>query len=224
MERPLNPLPPQTSPAGLTRNFLRTWVVIWSVAGLAGFLMGAFSGCVTVNVNFPESAVQSATDDYVKQLYQQREKSRLNPTPKPSASSTASPAVKAVSWLAARFINEAQADEMLKFDSPRFREIQAQLAAQVDQVIAAKKAGQLGESREGMLVVKTDKPLLSKKLQPLVEKENTLRQQLYTDALTTRGLQNYRISDIREHFARSFQAQSPAGTWIQSADGAWSRK
>ena len=32
------------------------------------------AACVTVNVNFPESTVQKATDDYVKELYKAKER------------------------------------------------------------------------------------------------------------------------------------------------------
>lgn len=46
------------------------------------------SGCVTVNVNFPEGAVQKAADDYVRELYRAKEKSMAESNTEEITSST----------------------------------------------------------------------------------------------------------------------------------------
>lgn len=178
------------------------------------------TACVTVNVNFPESAVQKATDDYVRELYRTKEKGKA-PTAEPSkAPSTKS----ALDFL----IPQAYAAEFaFKVDSPKALKIRDRLAKRVDEVIQHKRAGVLGESTDGLLVLKSPdklKALFLKKVQKLVEDENADRTELYQEVLSSNSLAKNRLKDIERSFARSFQAESPAGTWVQDADGSWTQK
>jgi uncharacterized protein len=199
------------------------------------FLLAVATACVTVNVNFPESTVQKATDDVVRELYQSKDKGREGrkpPAPVPGGGpgaggdpvkpSTSSP----TSWLPSLIPSAmaAEADLNFKTDTAKATELKKRLAANVDTVLAQKKAGNLGESNDGLLVLKTDKPLLVKKLEPMVKAENADREDLYQEILTANQMAKGRLSDIRKSFARSFQGQSPAGTWVQDADGAWTKK
>src|SRR3954470_20952661 len=68
---------------------------------IACLLSFSFAACVTVNVNFPESAVQKATDDYVRDLYRAKEKG------KPAAPA----AKKESSFEMPSLINSAMADD-----------------------------------------------------------------------------------------------------------------
>jgi uncharacterized protein len=200
---------------------------------VSAIAMLAAAACVTVNVNFPESTVQKATDDYVKELYQAKEKGREKkpPAPVPGAGpgaggDPAKPQTSPTSWMPELIPSAmaAEADLNFKTDTPKATEIKKRLAANVDTVLAQKKAGNLGESNDGLLVLKTDKPLLVKKLEPMVKAENADREDLYQEILTANQMAKGRLVDIRKSFARSFQGQSPTGTWIQDADGAWTKK
>jgi len=187
-----------------------------------GLLLLAGLGCVTVNVTFPESAVQKATDDYVRELYRAKEKGH-SPVPQPSPSLTPTKVSHGFT-----FVEAAWADEFIfKVDSATALQIRDRLSKRVEEVVVQKRAGVLGESRDGMLVLKEPgklKKLFSKKIEVLVSDENKDRTELYAEVLSSNALPATRLIDVKRSFARSFQAESPSGTWLQDADGNWVQK
>ena len=192
--------------------------------------VSAATACVTVNVNFPESAVQKATDDYVKDLYRAKERGRAVPPAETAKPPQASVPPVVFKYLSEAFLPEAFAAEsgfVFKVDSPASLKIRDRLAARLDEVIGEKKAGVLGESSDGWLVLKSPeklKPLLLKKIDKLVSDDNADRKELYGDVLKFNKVPSNRLIDIQKSFARSFQAESPSGTWIQDETGIWTQK
>jgi uncharacterized protein YdbL (DUF1318 family) len=199
---------------------------------------------VTVNVNFPESTVQKATDDYVKELYKAKEKGhptgaasdvtptskKTPPKPQPDAGPGAGdelgkPASGApTSWLPSLVSTAMAAEFEFNVNTPKATAIQGKLAAKLGEVDGQKQAGNIGEGSDGMLVVKAKQPLLAKKLEPLVQEQNGHRAELYEEIQTANKMAKSRLPDIKKSFARSFQSHSPSGTWVQDAGGAWSQK
>jgi len=184
--------------------------------------MGAvIGGCVTVNVNFPESAVQKATDDYVRDLYRSKEQSKTpKATPTPKVSDTVS---------FPNFIlpsaNAAEASFHLR--SAKTETIKARMRGRVSEIISYKKQGLIGESNDGMLVIHDPskvKPLLKKKLESFVKAENADRESLYGEIAESNHLSSSNVAQMRKSFTRSFQAESPSGTWVQASDSTWSQK
>ncbi len=180
----------------------------------------ALSACVTVNVNFPEGAVQKATDDFVKDLYRARDRgAKPDVAPAPSTSAPTS----AIDFL----IPSAMADDSFVVKTPAALAIRDKMSAMVNEVLTHKRSGALGETNDGLLVI--HQPDQVKKLQvarvkQVVETENANRIALYSEVLAANGLKPARLKDVRVSFARSFQAESPSGTWLQEADGKWSQK
>src|SRR5436305_1527056 len=123
--------------------------IIRKLASLATFSLLGLAGtaCVTVNVNLPESAVQKASDDYVRDLYRSREKG-----PKSPASETSPAPVKA-SWLRElSLLPAAYADASsgtVEVKGAKTEEIRGRLLSRLDDVIANKRQGVLGESNDG---------------------------------------------------------------------------
>lgn len=171
-----------------------------------------------MNVNFPESAVQKATDDYVRDLYEKKGKNSKTDVSEQKPQSTSS--------ISFSLISVAYADEGFKVDSPKAKEIKARLRKYVDDVIAQKRNGSIGETNDGFLVIKnkTLSPLLKKKVEAIVKNDNSARLELYHEIVDANGLAAARIDSIEQSFARSFQSMSPSGTWIQNSEGVWSQK
>lgn len=190
--------------------------------------LGCLSGCMTLNVNvhFPESAVQKATDDYVRELYRAKEKGR-GPTPASSSAPIAEPTKQ--SRFSFPFIASAMAEDLsFKVETPKALKIRDRLSGRVAEILAQKRAGVLGESSVGTLVLKSPeklKPILQKKIEKLVADENADRDELYTEVMQANALPKNRQKDIQKSFARSFQAESPSGTWLQDPEnGSWTQK
>ena len=191
------------------------WIAIPLVFSLVTVAL-IYTSCVTVNVNIPDSAVQQATDDYVKELYDAKEKS------KPAAPA---PAASPQSMLDL-VISPAFADDRpVKTDSPKALDIRTRMKDRLDEVHADKMAGILGETNTGKLLVKGKaKSGQEKSLKKLMDDENSDRTELYHEVIEHNGLNKGNLETIERNFAHSFQKVSPSGTWIQDDDGAWTQK
>ncbi len=172
-----------------------------------------------MNVNFPESAVQKATDDYVRDLYRAKEKGKVTP----GTEQGTSPASKVSSFFS--LVSVAYADDF-KVQSAKADEIKARLRSRLDDLISQKRSGAIGESYDGKLVLKATglPPLLMKKVKTLVDEDNADRLALYKEVAQINGLGGSGVTTVEKSFARSFQSLSPSGTWIQDSDGNWSKK
>ena len=191
------------------------------------FLLPLFlsQACVTVNVNFPESAVQKATDDYVRDLYRTKEQAKP-PGSKPSSS----PAAQATHFRFPKFefVSQASAAEpSFNLSSPKLDSIKQSMKANVGEVLEQKKAGVLAESKDGKMSIHDAaklKPLLKKHVEELVQAENKARDSLYAEVVSSNHLPSDTLPAVKKSFARSFQAESPSGTWVESENGAWAQK
>lgn len=215
-------------------------------------------GCVTVNVNFPESAVQKETDDFVRDLYRAKEKGKAasngtssgnspapasasthaqaSPSAKPAISggkpaapkpATTSPAPKHTSSWNLALVPSAFAAEGFRVSTDKALQIRDRMSARVDEVLAQKRAGVLGETNEGLLTIKAPdklKKLQTQRVEKMVAEENADRNDLYQEIVRANGLDKARTKDIQQSFARSFQAESPSGTWVQDSNGKWEQK
>lgn len=190
------------------------------------FLLQSLTSCITVNVNFPEAAVQQASDSYVEQLYNLKEEAEKNkiepatntsPTKKGAAYKVFSP------WQL--FISSAYAEDEFKVKSELITQIQKREVPRLNQMERFKSDGLIGENNKGLLVVRGEpKALQKKRIKDLINEENTDRELLYREVLRINGMSSGQMSTITNKFAQSFQDKSPKGTWVQSSAGQWSRK
>jgi len=186
-------------------------------------------GCVTVNVNFPEGAVQKAADDYVRELYRTKTRSESK-----DQTQFTRPLGKWALWslLASELASDtAQAANVQAFhlQSAKAKALKTQLASRVRKLIQFKRKGFLGETRDGRVEVhstpqNSPRPGLRVLLQKLVKAENQDRMALYQEALQSNQMEEAKLEQVRSSFARAFQAESPSGTWLQNADGSWTQK
>ncbi len=191
-------------------------------------LLGALAAaCVTVNVNFPESAVQKATDDYVRELYRAKKKpgeSQVEPSPAPTSS-----------WFDFELIPSAVASEVpgaaleFKVDAPSTAKIRESMRTRLEEVLRYKREGILGESADGQLKIKDQtkyqsKKLLMKKIDQVIADENRDRERLYQEVLSINQLPPARLKNIQKSFSRSLQNESPSGTWVETQEGNWEQK
>jgi uncharacterized protein YdbL (DUF1318 family) len=191
------------------------WIAIPLVFSLVTAAL-IYTSCVTVNVNIPDSAVQQATDDYVKELYDAKEKS------KPAAPAPARSPQSMLDFVIAPAFAD---DRPVKTDSPKALDIRTRMKERLDEVHADKMAGILGETNTGKLIVKGKaKSGQEKSLKKLMDDENSDRAELYHEVIEHNGMNKGNLETIERNFAHSFQKHSPTGTWVQDDDGAWTQK
>jgi uncharacterized protein YdbL (DUF1318 family) len=101
------------------------------------------------------------------------------------------------------------------------------MKTRVAEIIEFKRQGLIGETVEGSVTLRGTgklKPLQAKKLEKLLADENQDRDQLYQEIVATNGADKVKIQVVRKSFMRSFQAESPSGTWVEGVEGGWSQK
>jgi uncharacterized protein YdbL (DUF1318 family) len=181
------------------------------------------SSCVTVNVNFPEGAVQKAADDYVSELYRAKEKSEQEQKPP-------APAKKGAQWISI-FLPVAGADEIsqgpsLKLSTPKAKEIQDRQAKRLKAIDEFKKKGVIGETEQGLIETRDAsavKGLARNLLDKIVADENADREELYKELAQANSLSATTLSAMRRSFYESFKKASPAGSWYKTG-GEWKKK
>lgn len=185
-------------------------------------LLPLLSGCITVNVNFPEAAVQQASDSYVEQLYRMREEAEKQK----AGSSEADKGAQLSPWQSpwSLLIPQAWAKEF-RMQSELITEIQRREASRLDQVERFKREGLIGENNQALLELRgSPKTLQKRRIESLIKAENQDRQRLYEEVLRINGMDRGQKSTVVNKFANSFQNKSPKGTWIQNSQGQWSKK
>jgi uncharacterized protein len=191
---------------------------------LLGTVFAISAACVTVHVNFPESSVQKATDDYVREIYKSKNSKKQDeetPAAKPSSGSSS------LIDLLIPSAHAVEVDATFRTDTANAKQIQSRQARRLDEIDAQKRAGVIGETAAGTLVVKSPdklKKLLQAKVERVIAEENADREALYKEVLETNKMASNRLKDIQASFARSFQKASPAGTWIEDESGSWKQK
>ncbi len=199
---------------------------LWIVLGLMVAAFG-LSACITVNVNFPEAAVQQASDNYVQQLYQmQREAEQRQQQSNPEKRSQSNgdgafyfPSLGDLLW------PKAYADQNFRMDHPSISEIQKRQVDRLARIDGFKSRGFIGESAQGLLVLRGEpRQLERRQIEGLIEAENQDRQELYKRVLELNGLPSDQIAAVAARFARSFQDASPAKTPIEAVAGRWETK
>lgn len=188
------------------------------------------SSCITVNVNFPEAAVQQAADSYVEQLYRLREESRRQELEKNQGGTERGSSIQSTepSFLQALshfILPVAHASAEFKVMSPEIREIQLREVSRLDRVDDFKKQGFIGENNRGLLEIRGElMPLQRRAIEKLVNEENADRELLFAEVLKLNGMGSPQLPLVRGKFMSSFQSKSRPGTWIQDSNGNWSRK
>lgn len=198
---------------------------VFSVLALATIV-----SCVTVNVNFPESAVQRAADDFVRDLYKDgtavadaNAKDTANDadamkgsikksTKKKPAKAPTSSESKPTSFEFSLF-NSAYASRLsseVQTNSEKAAKIKAKMADRVSALMEWKNKGVICETQDGMLKISNPAKAgeSASKVKSLVDDENDDREELYDELKSF----NKMASDapLRKSFAGAFREKSPA--------------
>jgi len=123
---------------------------------------------------------------------------------------------------------ETQAPHASDFVKIRLQAIQARQTQQFnrDDLVELKKAGCLGEGKDGLLAVRPcpapDDPKAKDRLSILRSAENRARAVLWRFIVATNpDLSDQDLPQVIETFARLQREAAHPGEWAQGADGAW---
>jgi uncharacterized protein YdbL (DUF1318 family) len=182
------------------------------------------AACVTVNIYFPAPEVRAAAEQIVDETWG----SAAGSVPAESAPDAAAPAPGA--WLGLVGPSSAwAADDQPDVDvsTAAIRALKDAMKSRAAQLKPYLSAGNVGISRDGMLVVRgLDGVALGDqaKIRRLVEAENSDRKSLYAEIAEANGYGSERIGDIQRIFADAWVQKAEKGWPIQSLDGGWTTK
>jgi len=214
------------------------------------------TGCITININFPAREVEKAAEKIVGEARpwgEGEEEGAAKPgegtgdgdalSGEQSMEERALPANE-VGWsggstllsaalslvplsLGAGEPDRIPGDIEINIQTAKIRAIRASLVGRSKKLKEYYIRLNIGESREGYLVIRDDKSLSLKKkrdLKMLVEAENKDRKNLYLEILRENKFDQGRLKDVQMIFAAQWQKKSLTGWWIQTGKGQWIKK
>lgn len=164
--------------------------------------------CVTVNVNFPESAVERAADDFVKDLYAKAGK-KTETEAKPAVKKPTKKKAPEPTTFNFELISSAYAAE-LNTSTATANQIKGEMAGRLVQIDAFKNAGIVCETMNGKLrfkdASKSSNPGVVKEV---MDKENGARDRLFNEIKAANpGVQE---DVVVKYFSAAFRRANPNG-------------
>lgn len=198
-------------------------------AGLLAVTVAALAACVpvTVNINFPQEKLDAAAGQIVDMS---RRPPPAVPEPPPPSPAPRSPGSSLDRWLGALAPREAAAGAVRvdvaqapRTDTPELRrltEAQNRRWAALEQWMTR---GCVGENSQGLLEPRPGQGC-SGDVGRLIGEENRDRQAIVDTFMRQNHIAADQRGRVAASFAKAYRDRAPAGTWIQSDRGEWSRK
>lgn len=189
------------------------------------------AACFTINVYFPEAAIQDLSNKIEEQVAKEAAaKAAAAPeTPPPAPPAPPPPSSSGVLDLLMG-TSVAHADEVAapEVSSPAIRKIIDSRAGRLADLSAYKAKGVVGENNQGLVEARNLDALGDLKaradVQRLVKAENADREELYKEVAAAKGVDLSQLPKIRETYAATLRDRAKPGEWIQGADGGWKQK
>ena len=195
---------------------------------LIGLLMVLLVSCVTVNIYFPAAAIQKAADQIVDDV---RKAPEPAPEQTPEQKREQAPDKKSgLEWFRVVAIGATAAHAAavdVNVSTPAIRALKASMAARFPQLQPLYGKGAVGETNNGLVVVRDTGALSLKEkadVNRLVSEENRDRTALYTEIIKANNIDMGQLPEVQKIFANSWRGKSAPGWWIQQDNGQWAKK
>jgi uncharacterized protein YdbL (DUF1318 family) len=170
--------------------------------------------CVTINIYFPEAAVQKTAEEIVDEVRKSEEEGKKKQESDIVQSSFV-------------FIPAAYAQEEQTVSTPKIRAIKQSLKDKEPLLRPFFDQGNIGEANDGFIQIRNEDNLNLKDkadLRRLIKEVNGDRDSLYAEVAKALNIEESQIPRIQKIFAKSWIGNSRPGWWIQKDDGEWIRK
>jgi uncharacterized protein YdbL (DUF1318 family) len=170
--------------------------------------------CVTINIYFPEAAVQKTAEEIVDEVRKSEEEGKKKQEKDIVQSSFA-------------LIPAVYAQEEQTVSTPKIRALKQSLKDKEPLLRPFFDQGNIGESNDGFIQIRSENNLNLKDkadLRRLTKDVNGDRENLYSEVARALNIEENQIPRIQKIFAKSWIENSRSGWWIQKDDGEWIRK
>ena len=177
--------------------------------------------CVTINIYFPAEEIRGAADKIVNEVWGGSPKNGGDPgTPEPERKAPGS------SFLQLLAPASAIAGQDIDVSTPAIRTIKESIKNRSSELIGFLTSGNLGLSKDGLLLVRNSEGLDLKQkgqLNKLVAAENNDRKHLYQEIANANDFPD-KVGEVQSIFADSWRKQAAKGWYLEKPDGSWVQK
>jgi uncharacterized protein YdbL (DUF1318 family) len=170
--------------------------------------------CVTINIYFPEAAVQKTAEEIVDEVRKSEEEGKKKQEMDLVQASFS-------------FIPAAYAQEEERVSTPKIRALKQALKDKEPLLGPLFDKGNIGEANDGFIQIRSEDNLSLKDkadLRRLTKEVNSDRENLYAEVAKALNIEESQIARIQKIFAKSWIENSRPGWWVQNDDGEWIRK
>jgi uncharacterized protein YdbL (DUF1318 family) len=170
--------------------------------------------CVTINIYFPEAAVQKTAEEIVDEVRKAEEEGKKKQDKEFTQSSFS-------------LIPMAYAQEEERVSTPKIRALKQSLKDREPLLLPFFEKGNIGEGNDGFIHVRNEDNLSLKEkadLRRLTKDVNSDRENLYSEVANALDIDSGQIPRIQKIFAKRWIENSRTGWWIQKEDDQWERK
>jgi len=177
-----------------------------------------FYACITVNIYFPEAAVQKTAEEIVNDIRENEEKKEEK-----KISAFIGQMNSASFFLVPALFGQ----EETTVSTPTIRALKRSMRDRFPQLVPFYDSGHIGEGNDGYVDKRSEDDLNLKEraeLRNLVKEENKDREDLYREVAAALDIDQSQIPRIQKIFAGNWIRKARPGWWIQKPDGSWERK
>jgi len=193
----------------------------------------AVAACVTINVYFPEKAIEDLSQQIEEEV--QKKAAEIDVGEPPPAEQDEEPQKETPGGSSGLFdsllgIRPAYASDVPapEVSNPAIRKIIDSRAARAGRLGEFKTMGVIGENNQALIEVRALDQLedlrLRSEVQKLVRAENEDRERLFKEIAAAEGVDLSQLPRIRETYAATLRSNAAPGEWIQTAAGEWRQK
>jgi len=170
--------------------------------------------CVTINIYFPEAAVQKTAEEIVDEVRKAEEEGKKKQD-------------KEVMQSSFSLIPMAYAQEEERVSTPKIRALKQSLKDREPLLLPFFEKGNIGEGNDGFIHVRNEDNLSLKEkadLRRLTKDVNSDRENLYSEVANALDIDTGQVPRIQKIFAKRWIENSRTGWWFQKEDGQWEKK
>jgi len=213
-------------------------------------LLALVAGCVTVNINFPETEIEDAADRIVGEARELEDPETSTATESDDEDGGASSAVIPPATVTGKIVlialrdtssevtssgraddrsgKKKEKDIKIDLDDPIIERIRAGLKKRYRALLIFYHKAALGEQIDGLVAAREKEVKMTlkekRRLRALVKAENRDRMNLYKRIVEVNDIDAIDIKRVQRIFARRWIAACKTGWWIQDDRGTWIRK
>lgn len=191
--------------------------------------------CVTINVYFPEEAVQDLSEQIENEVQKRAAEIEEQGAGEGGASSEEESRGDSDDssslldlLLGVQPVHAAEGVAAPEVSNPAIREIIDERARRVGAINGYKSRGVIGENNVGLLEIRQLDALSDLReradAQKLVREENADRERLFKEIAAAKNVDLSQLPKIRQTYAGTLRDHARPGDWIQLADGSWRQK